>query len=73
LSAALSSDFDAPLLAKFLGALAATNQTALARATETEQLRVWSRYEQIRDDPQKADEAARLAAVLARSGVSILP
>src|SRR5260370_15578410 len=24
-----------------------------------EQLRVWSRYEQIRDDPQNADEAAR--------------
>jgi hypothetical protein len=38
-----------------------------------EELRVWSRYEQIRDDPQNADEAARLAAVLARSGVSILP
>ncbi len=38
-----------------------------------EELRVWSRYEQIRSDPQKADEAARLAAALARSGVSILP
>ena len=38
-----------------------------------EELRVWSRYEQIRDDPHNADEAARLAAVLTRSGVSILP
>jgi hypothetical protein len=38
-----------------------------------EQLRIWSRYEQIRDDPQNADEAARLAAALERAGVSILP
>ena len=37
-----------------------------------EQLRVWSRYEQIRNDPQHADEAARLAAALNRAGVSIL-
>ena len=38
-----------------------------------EELRVWSRYEQIRDDPRNADEAARLAAALSRAGVSILP
>src|SRR5579863_1990840 len=38
-----------------------------------EQLRIWSRYEQIRDDPRNADETARLAAALARAGVSILP
>jgi NAD(P)-dependent dehydrogenase (short-subunit alcohol dehydrogenase family) len=38
-----------------------------------EELRVWSRYEQIRDDPRNADEAARLAAALTRTGVSILP
>jgi len=38
-----------------------------------EQLRVWSRYEQIRNDPQHADEAARLVAALNRAGVSILP
>jgi NAD(P)-dependent dehydrogenase (short-subunit alcohol dehydrogenase family) len=37
-----------------------------------EKQRVWSRYEQIRDVPQYADEAARLAAALARAGVSIL-
>ena len=29
-----------------------------------EELRVWSRYEQVRHDPQHADEAARLAAAL---------
>ncbi len=38
-----------------------------------EELRVWSRYEQVRNDPHNADEAARLAAALTRSGVSILP
>ena len=38
-----------------------------------EQLRVWSRYEQIRDDPQSADEAARLLAALKRAGVSTIP
>jgi NAD(P)-dependent dehydrogenase (short-subunit alcohol dehydrogenase family) len=38
-----------------------------------EELRVWSRYEQIRSDPQNADEAARIAAALKRAGVSILP
>jgi len=38
-----------------------------------EQLRVWSRYEQIRYDPKYADEATRLAAALKRAGVSILP
>jgi hypothetical protein len=38
-----------------------------------EQLRVWSRYEQIRNDPQHAYEAARLVAALNRAGVSILP
>jgi NAD(P)-dependent dehydrogenase (short-subunit alcohol dehydrogenase family) len=38
-----------------------------------EQLRVWSRYEQISNDPQYADESALLAAALARAGVSILP
>jgi NAD(P)-dependent dehydrogenase (short-subunit alcohol dehydrogenase family) len=38
-----------------------------------EQLRVWSRYEQIRGDPQNSDETARLAAALERSGVLILP
>jgi NAD(P)-dependent dehydrogenase (short-subunit alcohol dehydrogenase family) len=38
-----------------------------------EELRVWSRYEQIRDDPRNTDEAARLAAALERAGVSILP
>jgi hypothetical protein len=36
-------------------------------------MRVWSRYEQIRGDPKDAEEAERLAAVLARAGVSILP
>ena len=40
---------------------------------EYEKQRIWSRYEQIRDDPQYADEAARLAAVLIRAGVSVLP
>ena len=38
-----------------------------------EQLRVWSRYEQIRNDQEKTEEAARLVAVLNRAGVSILP
>ena len=38
-----------------------------------EELRVWSRYEQVRHDPQNADETARLAAALAKSGVPILP
>jgi NAD(P)-dependent dehydrogenase (short-subunit alcohol dehydrogenase family) len=38
-----------------------------------EKQRVWSRYEQIRDDPRHADEAPRLAAALDRVGVSILP
>lgn len=41
--------------------------------SRNEELRIWSRYEQIRDDPKNADEAARLAAALARAGVSILP
>ncbi len=40
---------------------------------EYEKQRVWSRYEQIRDDHDKADEAARLAAALKQAGVSILP
>jgi len=35
--------------------------------------RVWSRYEQIRNDPQKVDEAARVADALKRAGVAILP
>jgi NAD(P)-dependent dehydrogenase (short-subunit alcohol dehydrogenase family) len=39
---------------------------------EYEKQRLWSRYEQIRNDPQSADEAARLAAALARAGVSVL-
>jgi hypothetical protein len=38
-----------------------------------EQLRVWSRHEQIRDDPRYADETARLAVALKHAGVSILP
>jgi hypothetical protein len=38
-----------------------------------EQLRVWSRYEQIRDNPQSADEAARLLAALRRADVPTLP
>ena len=38
-----------------------------------EQLRVWSRYEQIRYDQEKTEEAARLVAALNRAGVSILP
>ncbi|HEY6300344.1 MAG TPA: SDR family oxidoreductase [Candidatus Binatus sp.] len=38
-----------------------------------EQLRVWSRYEQIRNDQEKTEEAARLVAALNRAGVSILP
>lgn len=37
-----------------------------------EELRVWSRYEQVRHDPQHADEAARLAAALKRAGVPVL-
>jgi len=38
-----------------------------------EQMRVWSRYEQVRDDPRFADEAARLLAALKRAGVPTLP
>jgi NAD(P)-dependent dehydrogenase (short-subunit alcohol dehydrogenase family) len=38
-----------------------------------EQLRVWSRHEQIRADPNRAAEVARLADALKRAGVSILP
>jgi hypothetical protein len=36
-------------------------------------MRIWSRYEQIRNDPQNTDEAARVAVALKRAGVSILP
>ncbi|MGC1399189.1 MAG: hypothetical protein WA827_11585, partial [Candidatus Binatus sp.] len=36
-----------------------------------EEMRVWSRYEQIRGDRDKADEVARLAVALARAGVPI--
>ncbi len=38
-----------------------------------EESRVWSRYEQIRGEPHNTEEAERLAAALARAGVSILP
>lgn len=41
--------------------------------SDYEKMRVWSRYEQIRGDQDKTGEATRLAAALARSGVSILP
>ena len=37
-----------------------------------ENLLVWCRYEQIRDDQNKTEEAARIAAALARSGTPVV-
>ena len=41
--------------------------------SQHEKLIVWCRYEQIRGDRQKTEEANCIAAALARSGVAILP